>query len=76
MAGSKARTHAVAFRLSPEEYNHVKAACSVRGVRSVADFVRSSVLRAAVEPSLGQVEKKLDELRSAVREITQTLVKS
>jgi transposase-like protein len=69
------RTQAVIFRLTEDELNQVKKACSEAGWRSIAEFARSQVLRATGEPSLLEVNKKLDELRVAVQQIRETLAK-
>lgn len=37
------RTRLVTFRLSDEEYEHLRAVSAARGARSVSEFVRSSV---------------------------------
>jgi hypothetical protein len=75
MPDSKPRTRAVIFRLTQEEYNRVKSATSAGGARSLSDFARANVLRAAGEPTLGQMERKLDELNRAVRQIADRLIR-
>ena len=67
------RTQAVIFRLTEEELNRVKTACSEAGSRSISDFARARALAATGEPSLMQVFKKLDELKLAVQEIRKML---
>ena len=69
MPDSKPRTRAVIFRLTQDEYNRVKSASSAGGARSLSDFARANVLRAAGEPTLGQMERKLDEVNRTVRQI-------
>jgi hypothetical protein len=39
----QARTKLVTFRLSEEEYEHLRAVSEARGARSVSEFVRSGV---------------------------------
>jgi hypothetical protein len=39
----QARTKLVTFRLSEEEYEHLRAVSAARGARSVSEFVRSGV---------------------------------
>jgi hypothetical protein len=39
----QARTKLVTFRLSEDEYEHLRAVSAARGARSVSEFVRSSV---------------------------------
>ena len=70
------RTRSVIFRLTQDEYHHLEAACSMGGARSLSDFARSRVLRATGEPSLAEVEKKVDEIKVAVQQLTHILVKS
>ena len=69
------RSHNIVFRLTTDEFNQMKAASVAARSRSVSDFVRSQVLRAAGEPSLARVEKKLDELSASVKVIRQALKK-
>jgi transposase-like protein len=71
----KPRSHNIVFRLTEEEFDRLKAASLEVGSRSVSDFVRSQVLAATGEPSLVQLDKKLDELCDAVRQITRGLAK-
>lgn len=73
MADTKPRTRAVIFRLTQEEYNRVKFASSEGGARSLSDFARANVLRATGDPTLGQVERKLDELNRTVRRLAEKL---
>lgn len=75
MAAVKPRTRAVIFRISQDEYNHLQAARSTGGARSLSDFARSKILRAAGEPSLARVAEKLDELTAAVQQLTHLLAK-
>jgi transposase-like protein len=70
------RTQAVIFRLTEHELNQVKTACSKAGSRSISDFARSQVLRATGEPSLVEVDEKLDQLRVAVQHIKDMLAKT
>jgi hypothetical protein len=73
MADIKPRTRAVIFRLTQDEYNRVKSASHAGGARSLSDFARANVLRAAGEPTLGQMERKLDELHRTVRQLAEKL---
>ena len=70
------RTQAIIFRLTDDELNHVKIACAATGSRSLSDFARSQVLRTPGEPSLLEVNKKLDDLRVAVQQIRKMLAKT
>jgi len=44
MGISDARGKVVAFRLSPDEYEHVQLAAELGGARSISDFARVAVL--------------------------------
>jgi len=66
------------FRVTEDEYNRLVHASSSGGARSLSDFARARLLYSTpAEPSLGQapslaqVEEKLDELKSAVDQLTQ-----
>lgn len=69
------RSHNIVFRLTEDEFNQMKAASSAVGSRNLSDFVRAQVLRATSEPSLEQVDKRLNELCISVKEIKQMLTK-
>jgi transposase-like protein len=68
-------SHNIVFRLTEDEFKQMKAASSAVGSRNLSDFVRSQVLRATSEPSLEQVDKKLNELSISVKQIRQMLAK-
>lgn len=72
----KARSHNIVFRLTEEEFKQLKTASSAKGSRSLSDFVRTQALRASGELSLVKVDKKLDELNRAVRQILQIVSKN
>jgi len=85
VAVTKPRNKAVLFRVTEDEYNRLVDACSTGGARSLSDFARARLLGGASSPaepnsspslSLAQVEEKLDELKSAVDQLTQHLGKS
>jgi hypothetical protein len=67
----------VIFRLTQEEYQHLETICSAGGARSLSDFARSKVLRGedGSQPSLAEIEKKLDELAGAVQVLARTLTR-
>ena len=78
VAVTKPRNKIVIFRLTQEEYRHVETASSAGGARSMSDFARSKVLavNGGSEPSLSEIEKKLDELAGAVQQLARSLTKS
>jgi transposase-like protein len=65
----KPRTRSVVFRLTEEEYESLRAAYSASGARSISNFARSKVLSSTGEPSLAQIDKKLDEIRTSVQQL-------
>ena len=69
------RIHNIVFRLTEEEFDHLKTASSAEGSRSLSDFVRSQTLRASGEPAMVKVDKKLDELNRAVQQILEIVTK-
>ncbi len=67
----KPRTRLVNFRLTDDEYDHLIAACSLRGARSLSDFARSAVLRLA-DPqteAVGYLQCRLTTLDERVLEL-------
>jgi hypothetical protein len=79
MSGVRARTRAVIFRVTEEEYAHLKKACSAGGGRSLSDFTRLKLLgppAEGVSPAFSQVAEKLDELKAAVQQLTSLVAKS
>lgn len=78
MADVRARNRAVIFRVTEEEYTHLKKACSAGGGRSLSDFTRLKLLGPPAEgatPAFFQVAEKLDELKAAVQQLTRLVTK-
>ena len=69
------RTRAVVFRVTPYEFGQLQEACSTRGARSISEFARGQVLRGAGQPSLAQLEEKLDQLSLVVRQLAEMIAK-
>ena len=75
------RNRVVVFRLSQDEYQALKKACTARGGRSLSDFTRSELLAMVQSESLGHViqkrltdvEQKLANLHVALRDLSQQL---
>ena len=63
------RTRAVMFRLTDVEFDNLEKARAKGGARSLSDFVRSQVLSGASQPSLAQIESKLNELAQTAQQI-------
>jgi hypothetical protein len=76
MAVSKPRNRLVIFRLTQEEYQQLESVSTAGGARSLSEFARSKVLRGTGEPSLAELERKLDELAGVVEGLAKSLVKS
>ncbi len=62
---------AVIIRLSAEEYSRLQEACTASDADSLPGFARSQLLQEADGPSLKQVEARLEQLASRVRELAQ-----
>jgi hypothetical protein len=78
MADIRARNRAVIFRVTEEEYTHLKKACSAGGGRSLSDFTRLKLLGPPAEgatPAFFQVAEKLDELKAAVQQLARLVTK-
>jgi transposase-like protein len=63
------RTRAVMFRLTDVEFENLEQARAKGGARSLSDFIRSQVLHGAGQPSLAQIESKLNELALTAQQI-------
>jgi len=70
------RTRAVVFRLTPEEFSRLQEACNTRGARSISEFARTQVLRGTGQPSLAQLEEKLDQLTLVVQQLAEMVVRA
>jgi hypothetical protein len=80
----KPRNRLVNFRLSEEEFDRLRASCSLNGARSLSDFARAAVLRSvaglqtapdsdssasAPDTRVSQIDQKVVELESRVTEL-------
>ena len=63
------RTRAVMFRVTDVEFDSLEQARARGGARSLSDFVRSQVLNGTGQPSLAQIESKLNELAQTAQQI-------
>jgi hypothetical protein len=66
-------TKPVAFHVTRGEFERLQAECAANGARSLAELVRTKVLRAVTGNSLAGVATQLDELEQAVRQLSQSL---
>jgi hypothetical protein len=57
------------FRLTDVEFENLEQARAKGGARSLSDFIRSQVLNGAGQPSLAQIESKLNELALTAQQI-------
>lgn len=78
MAASKLRSRHVLFRLTQDEYNRLRAACSANNSPSISAFARSKLLDSltASSPSLNRMDEKLDELQATINQLRRALLKS
>ena len=77
MAGNKNRSRTVVFRLTPDEFARMKEVSAARGARSLSEFARTKVMRGEdCEPSLTDIDKKLDNLAGEVQRLTRILDKA
>lgn len=75
----KPRNRLVNFRLSEEEFEKLRASCSLYGARSLSDFARVAVMRSvsghahadASEPS--NLDRKVNDLESRISELTRLI---
>lgn len=78
----KPRNRLVNFRLSEEEYEKLKASCSLTGARSLSDFARAAVLRSVTpgvlpneatdppaDPRLAQMDRKINDLEGRISQM-------
>ena len=71
----KTRARLVNFRVTQEELDYLKRACAERGARSVSDFARSAVLRAASDGTdpLSVLEGQMERLGQKLSQIEESL---
>ena len=71
MSVLRPRNRLVNFRMSEEEYEILRAACSLKGARSISDFARSAVLCSVgmEQQQEGSVQKRLSSLGHKVSEL-------
>lgn len=78
---TKTRSRVVVFRLSEDEYDSLKDACSERGGRNLSEFTRSELMSSVrsdsphglIRKQLSQMETRLDQLQVSVDRITRQL---
>jgi hypothetical protein len=83
MAFLKRRNRMVIFRVTEDEYENMKAVCSIRGARNLSDFARKQVLHSIehepappgveVKGQLHQIDQKLSALEGIIQRMAQLL---
>lgn len=74
-SGVAPRTRSVAFRLTDAEFEGLEKASAKGPARSLSDFVRAQVLAGRGQPSLVQIDAKLDQLARAAQRIISAICK-
>ena len=70
------RSRSITLHVSPDEFDALKITASAAGFRSLAEFARFRLFRAADEPPLKQAESILGELTVVAAKLTQRLSKN
>jgi len=81
MPETNSRNRLVVFRLTQQEYDNLKEACSDKGSRSLSEFTRSEllagskpdVLEGVLDKRLIAVEQRLTDLQESVAQIADRL---
>lgn len=73
----KPRNRLVNFRLSEEEFEKLRASCSLYGARSLSDFARAAVMRSVTGGSHSSsdtadpgIDRKMNDLESRIGELS------
>jgi hypothetical protein len=66
----------VAFNVTPEEYKRLEAELAAGGAHSLSDLARAKVMRGVNGNSLAGVARKLQELETAVQQLSEALSKT
>lgn len=73
----KPRNRLVNFRLSEEEFEKLRASCSLYGARSLSDFARAAVMRSVTggghtspETADPTMDRKMNDLESRIGELS------
>ena len=75
-SSAESRTEPVVFRVTEDEYDRLKAACSATGARSLSQFARRQIfLPVSPGPSLAEIEGKLSQLTAALLQLKQMIAK-
>jgi hypothetical protein len=66
------RNRVVVFRLSQEEYQALKTACSIRGGRNLSEFTRSELLAMIQPESIGHGQKRLTQAEQTLTDLSRS----
>lgn len=73
----KPRNRLVNFRLSEEEFEKLRASCSLYGARSLSDFARAAVMRSVTggshtssDAAESTIDHKVNDLESRIGELS------
>ena len=71
----KPRNRLVNFRLSEEEFEKLRAGCSLYGARSLSDFARAAVMRSvagggSTDASDSAIDQKVNNLETRIGELS------
>lgn len=72
----KPRNRLVNFRLSEEEFEKLRASCSLYGARSLSDFARAAVMRSVSgaqangDTSDSGIDRKVNDLETRIGELS------
>ena len=70
----KNRNRLVSFRVTTEEYDHLRALCVTKGARSISEFARNAVLLEAEGGRQISIGEDLATLGSQLRHLDKSLV--
>jgi hypothetical protein len=64
----KRRSRLLSFRVTPEEFDDLRAACLAKGARNVSDFARTALLQ-----TCSSTERRLADIEAAIERNTQVM---
>jgi hypothetical protein len=81
MAALRTRTRAVVFRLTPDEYEVLKAACCGKGMNNFSEFARSELLSRSgrgvaehmLQTQLSEISGQLMKLELLLQDVCHTM---
>ena len=75
------RNRIVVFRLSQDEYDRLRAACTAAGGRTLSDFTRSELLTlvqtgnggSTIERKFVEIDRKLSALQTMIKQVSECI---